>query len=161
MSSTGEKTAITAGTATITVTTADGSKTATCAVTVPAPASTTGKVSINGGAEVDFTTGSLADKLTGTVTKIVFGNNASINGTDVKAIMALGATLTHLDMTKATIVEGGEKYPGGFGSSHNTVQYEIGNYMFYEMAVLNTVLLPSNYKYKEQGFPLMPTTCFL
>ena len=142
--SAGYVTALTSGAATITVTTTDGNFTATCAVTVPTPASTTGKVSINNGAEVDFTTGLLADKFTGTVTKIVFGNNATINGTDIKAMMALSATLTHLDMTKATIVQGGEAYPGGNGSSHNTVLYEISNHMFYEMAVLETVMLPAN-----------------
>ena len=138
--SAGYVTALTSGAATITVTTTDGNFTATCAVTVPTPTSTIGKVSINNGAETDFETGSLSALLTGTVTKIVFGNNASINGTDIKAMMALSATLTHLDMTKATIVEGGEAY----SYSLTTVLYEISNQMFYEMAVLETVMLPAN-----------------
>ena len=138
--SAGYVTAVAAGSATITVTTTDGNFTATCEVTVPTPASTIGKVSINNGAETDFETGSLSALLTGTVTKIVFGNNASINGTDVKAMMALKTTLKHLDMTKVTIVPGGEAYI----YTNITTMYVIGWAMFQDMQELETVLLPSN-----------------
>ena len=151
--SAGYVTAVAAGSATITVTTTDGNFTATCEVTVPTPASTIGKVSINNGAETDFETGSLSALLTGTVTKIVFGNNASINGTDIKAMIALSATLTHLDMTKATIVQGGEAYY----ASYTTEMYEIGTAMFYEMDVLETVMLPANtINIREYAFRLCP-----
>ena len=138
--SAGYVTAVAAGSATITVTTTDGNFTATCEVTVPTPASTIGKVSINNGAETDFETGSLSALLTGTVTKIVFGNNASINGTDVKAMMALKTTLKHLDMTKVTVVPGGEAYI----YTNITTMYVIGWGMFQDMQELETVLLPSN-----------------
>ena len=78
----GRVTAVAVGSATITVT-ADGGKTAKCVVTVPAPV-VTSKVRINDGAEQTFTTGKLSEKLTGTVTKIVF-SEAEINGRDRKS----------------------------------------------------------------------------
>ena len=135
----GRVTAVAAGSATISVT-ADGGKTAKCVVTVPAPV-VTSKVRINDGAEQTFTTGKLPEKLTGTVTKIVF-SEAEINGSDVKAIMALSATLKHLDLTKATIVEGGEAYY----YTNTTKKFIIGLQMFMNMEVLETALLPTNTK---------------
>ena len=137
VSATGEVRAIAAGTTSLTVTTTDGNKTATCELLV---VKALGKVSINDGAEQKFTTGSLSEKLSGSVTKIVFGDNAEINGSDIKAIMALSASLLYLDMTKATIVEGGDAYY----STLTTTRYEIGWGMFSNMSKLETVLLSAN-----------------
>ena len=137
VSATGEVTALAAGTATITVTTDDGNFSTSCELSV---VSTNGKVSINNGAEISFATGQLAEKLSGSVSKLVFGEKAELNGTDIKAIMALSATLEHLDLSQATIVKGGEAYYNG----RTTELYYIGEDMFYDMPKLKTALLPLN-----------------
>ena len=137
VSATGEVTALAVGTATITVTTQDGEKTASCALSVAHPI---GKVRVDDGAEQEFEAGALADKLSAYATKVVFSNKALLNGTDINAIQALSATLEHLDLTKATIVEGGEAYL----STLTTTRYEIGWGMFSNMSKLETVLLPAN-----------------
>ena len=133
----GEISAHTGGTATITVTTDEGGLSISCELLV---VSTNGKVSINNGAEISFATGQLAEKLSGSVSKLVFGEKAELNGTDIKAIMSLSATLEHLDLSQATIVKGGEAYDSG----RTTELYYIGEYMFYDMPKLKTALLPLN-----------------
>ena len=131
----GEITAIATGIATITATA--GEKTAECIVTV---IGSLGNISIDNAESVTFVTGCLSEKLNNTVTKIVFGEGSELNGSDIKAMAELRYSLEHLDMTKATIVEGGGNYESGYG----TIPYNIGDYMFQYMDKLKTVLLPAN-----------------
>lgn len=148
----GEVTAIKAGTTTITATA--GGKTARCTVTATG---SLGQVSINDEAAVSFATGYLAEKFTGTVTKIVFGEGSELNGDDIGAMMGLSSSLEYLDMTKATIVnEGGAYYTANKYDPYYTSDYTIGNYMFEGMEKLQTVLLPANTKRIESAFNECP-----
>ena len=138
----GEITTHKAGFATITATTEDGGFEAICYLSV-LPLST-GTVRLNDGPELAFSTGQLSEVLSGTIEKLVFGTGG-LNGSDVKAIMALRETLEHLDLTAATIVEGGEAYfPSEMGEEYTTSLYYIGRRMFYGMSALKTALLPEN-----------------
>ena len=104
------------------------------------------KVTINNGKETDFISGDLAllfDDIT--VTKLAFGK-VELNGSDIKAIMALSSTLKYLDMTNASIVEGGEAYY----DASTTIANVIGADMFREMKKLETVLLPVNIEEIQQ-----------
>ena len=145
----GEVKALKAGTAAITATA--GEKTATSVVTV---SGTLGKVSINGGDEITYVTSLLSEKITGLVTKIVFGEGSELDGSDIKAMMNLKASLEHLDMTEATIVSGGEPYidAGRFKIPIYTSQFEIGDEMFNNMEKLKAVLLPANTKTIKDSF---------
>ena len=134
VASTGEITAVNAGTAIITVTTTDGAKKAICTVTVAM-----GEVKINKGATQNFAPGNISSLFKTSVTSLVFGK-ACLNGTDIKAIMAQSASLESLDLTEATIIEGGEPHY----NNYTTKRYEIGDFMFYNMSKLKTVLLPKN-----------------
>lgn len=138
----GKVTARQTGKTNITVTTKDREKKATCAVTI-----SLGKVSVNGENMQSFELGKLSNLFKSgskeiAVKSLVFGQ-ACINGTDVNAIKSQHATLETLNMLESTIVEGGTAIK--FGTLYTqATPYVIGDFMFYGMSQLKTVLLPKN-----------------
>ena len=108
------------------------------------PAPDSAWVSINDGPKKGYVTGNLSAVLTGTVTKLVFGDNSELNGSDIKAIRTIRETLQYLDMKKATIIEGGDVYFNESGYTCTTTRYVIGAIMFYQMKQLKSLALPAN-----------------
>ena len=64
-----------------------------------------------------------------------------INGTDIKLIreLATKGSLMHLNLSDASIVEGGEAYYKDYKTQNNV----IGNHMFYDCDILKSIILPS------------------
>lgn len=75
-----------------------------------------------------------------------------LNGTDINYLREMAGSdsygkttpgvLETLDISKCTIVSGGRNYYNSYGTSG----YKVGDYMFYNCKVLNTILLPDNSK---------------
>ena len=118
-------TAVAAGTATITVTTTDGAKTATCAVTVAAPAASTYTVTLKEGTEdanswtiapAEATTTGVA---AGTEVKATYGGMKKVKSVKAKkkAPAPAGPTLDLATVTEATTVEDGYTVTGTLGAN--------------------------------------------
>lgn len=65
--------------------------------------------------------------------------SGTVNSSDIKTIRTM-KNLTSLNMGKVTIIAGGDAYYNSYTTSNN----EIGDYMFYNMPKLQTVILPYN-----------------
>ena len=65
--------------------------------------------------------------------------NGYVNSSDIKTIRTM-KNLTSLNMGNVAIVAGGDAYY----NSHITSNNEVGDYMFYNMSKLQTVILPYN-----------------
>lgn len=75
-----------------------------------------------------------------TETELILAGN--LNGTDIKVLRGM-PELTSLDMSRATIVPGGEKYYQDYG----TEAYKLGPHMFHDIAAarkLTSIILPEN-----------------
>lgn len=70
--------------------------------------------------------------------------NGPLNGTDIKHLRSMSATLVYLDLSEASIVTGGDYYYydtlNGYFFSHNN---KISKYMFCKMSVIETIILPN------------------
>ncbi len=90
--------------------------------------------------------GTLSTKITeseqATLTELTV--TGPLNGTDIALIRGAAPTLEKLNMKNASIVEGGSAYFVYEGKSYTTTNNVIGNYMFFAMSNLKTLILPSN-----------------
>ena len=64
-----------------------------------------------------------------------------INGSDIQIIRAMGGTLKTLDLRNANIVAGGNSY---YLTNYYTQDDVIGDYMFYAMTALESIVLPKD-----------------
>lgn len=84
----------------------------------------------------------LSSEETQTVTELII--SGPLNGTDIALIRTTAGNLEKLDLTNATIVEGGSHYISYSGKEYNTQNNVIGAYMFQGMVNLIDLKLPKN-----------------
>lgn len=84
----------------------------------------------------------LSSEETQTVTELII--SGPLNGTDIALIRTTAGNLEKLDLTNATIVEGGSHYISYNGKNYNTQNNVIGAYMFQGMVNLIDLKLPKN-----------------
>lgn len=84
----------------------------------------------------------LSSEETQTVTELII--SGPLNGTDIALIRTTAGNLEKLDLTNATIVEGGSHYISYNGKNYNTQNNVIGAYMLQGMVNLVDLKLPKN-----------------
>lgn len=84
----------------------------------------------------------LSSEETQTITELII--SGSLNGTDIALIRTTAGNLERLDLTNATIVEGGTPYTSYKGQDYMTQNKIVGSYMFQGMVNLIDLKLPKN-----------------
>ena len=84
----------------------------------------------------------LSSEETQTITELII--SGSLNGTDIALIRTTAGNLERLDLTNATIVEGGTPYTSYKGQDYMTQNNIVGSYMFRGMVNLIDLKLPKN-----------------
>lgn len=84
----------------------------------------------------------LSSKETQTVTELII--SGPLNGTDIALIRTTAGNLERLDLTNATIVEGGTPYTSYNGQDYMTQNNIVGSYMFRGMVNLIDLKFPKN-----------------
>lgn len=84
----------------------------------------------------------LSSEETQTVTELII--SGPLNGTDIALIRTTAGNLERLDLTNATIVEGGTPYTSYNGQDYMTQNNIVGSYMFRGMVNLIDLKFPKN-----------------
>lgn len=89
--------------------------------------------------EAGTLTNYISDAELNTLTELTV--SGPINGSDVRIIRAMAGTLKTLNLKNANIVPGGDSY---YLTDYYTQEDVIGDYMFYAMTALETIVMPKD-----------------